>query len=307
MRQLKLGSKGSDVITLQNKLGLTNDGHFGPLTEKAVEKFQLDKSLMITGVVDADMWVLILNIEYNAENAIDEDSDTSSQYFKTNFNQLIHKHYLPKEEYIDGPIQNEYIVLHHTAGNANPYMCIDQWGKDTRGKIATEFVLGGVNHHNGNDEFDGIMVQAFPKGCQGWHLGKTASGFMNRHSVGLEICSMGYLDNIDKTTYVGSKCIADQIRELPQHFKGKLFWHKYSESQIKETEKWIKYVGERDKIDIRLGLKQFIKKYGATKGFDFQENAFYGKVKGLLTHTNVRKDKMDCYPDPDFVDMIISL
>jgi hypothetical protein len=27
----------------------------------------------------------------------------------------------------------------------------------------------------------------------------------------------------------------------------------------------------------------------------------------LLTHTNVRKGKMDCYPDPDFVDMIMSL
>ena len=24
-----------------------------------------------------------------------------------------------------------------------------------------------------------------------------------------------------------------------------------------------------------------------------------GKIKGLLTHTNVRKDKSDCYPDPN--------
>ncbi len=77
--------------------------------------------------------------------------------------------------------------------------------------------------------------------------------------------------------------------------------------EILNTPKWIRYIGERDQIDVRLGLKQYIKKYGPTKGFDFQEDAFYGKVRGLLTHTNVRKDKWDCYPHPDLVDMIMSL
>ena len=180
------------------------------------------------------------------------------------------------------------------------------WGRDTRGRIATEFVLGGINHRNGNDEYDGIMVQAFPEGSQAWHLGRTASGHMNRHSVGLEICNMGYLDN-DYKTYVNSKCQKEQVITLHEAFKGKLYWHAYSENQIKETEKWIKWIGERDQVDIRLGLKQFIKKYGPIKGFDFQSDAHYGKVQGLLTHTNVRKGKMDCYPHPDFVDMIMSL
>lgn len=307
MRQLKVGSKGNDVKTLQTKLKITVDGHFGPLTEKAVEKYQLAKGLPCTGVVDNDMWSLLLNLEYKPEEDIAEDTDVSDQYFKTRFDQIIHKHYLPKGEYVEGPIQNEYIFLHHTAGNANPYRCIDHWGRDTRGRIATEFVLGGINHRNGNDEYDGVMVQAFPEGCQGYHLGRTGSGFMNRHSVGLEICSMGYLNSKGMTTYVNSKCVEDQIVELPEMFKGYLHWHKYSEEQIKATEKWIRYVGERDQIDIRLGLKQFIKKYGPTKGFEFQEDAFYGKVRGLLTHTNVRKDKWDCFPQPDFVDMIMSL
>ncbi len=306
MKQLKKGDRGSDVKTLQTALGLTVDGVFGPLTEKAVERFQLDKDLMVTGVVDSNTWTLILNMEYTVAEAIDEDTDASSQYFKTNYDQIIHRHHLPKGEYLKGPIQNEYIFLHHTAGNANPYRCIDHWGRDTRGRVATEFVLGGINHRNGDDEFDGVMVQAFPEGCQGWHLGRTGSGFMNRHSVGLEICSMGYLDK-NYLTYVGSKCTPDQVITLDEPFKGKLYWHAYSEAQIKETEKWIKYVADRDNIDIRLGLQQFIKKYGPTKGFDFQQDAFYGKIKGLLTHTNVRKGKMDCYPHPDFVDMIMSL
>ena len=150
------------------------------------------------------------------------------------------------------------------------------------------------------------MVQAFPEGAQGFHLGKTGSGYMNRHSVGLEICSMGYLDENMKT-YVGSVCAESQIIQLDEAFKGKLFWHAYTEEQIKATEKWLRYVGERDGIDIRIGLKQFIQKYGPTKGFDFIEDAYYGKVKGLLVHGNVRHGKSDCYPHPDLVDMILSL
>jgi hypothetical protein len=309
MRQLKRGSKGPDVITLQNKLGLLQDGMFGPMTEKAVERYQLDKSLPITGVVDNLMWSLILNIEYSIPDEIDEDTDLNKQYYKTPYDQIVHKHYLPKSEYVNDNINNEYIFLHHTAGNSNPYACIDHWGRDTRGRIATEFVLGGINHRNGNDEHDGIMVQAFPKGKQGWHLGKTGSGFMNRHSVGLEICNMGYLKKVDDKylTYVNSKCREDQMTTLEEPFRGKLFWHAYTDEQIKETEKWIRWIGERDEIDVRLGLKQFIQKYGPHKGFEFQEEAYYGKVRGLLTHTNVRKDKSDCYPHPDLVDMIMSL
>tara|TARA_R110000803_G_scaffold121066_1_gene189174 strand:- start:9149 stop:10072 length:924 start_codon:yes stop_codon:yes gene_type:complete len=307
MRLLKLGDKNAEVKKLQLKLNLPQDGHFGPQTEKHVIRFQLSNGLTADGIVGSQTWTLLVNIPFKLSEEIDEDNDLSKQHYTTNFNQTIHKYFLPKGEYVKGPIKNHYIFLHHTAGNSNPYACVDMWGRDNRGRIATEFVLGGINHRNGNDEYDGVMVQAFDAGDQAYHLGRTGSGFMNKHSVGLEICNMGYLDSSTMTTYVNSKCQENQITELEEMFKGKMHWHSYSDKQIKETEKWIRYVGERDKIDIRLGLKQFIQKYGVTKGFDFQEQAYYGKIEGLLTHTNVRKDKWDCYPHPDFVDMIMSL
>jgi peptidoglycan hydrolase-like protein with peptidoglycan-binding domain len=306
MRLLKKGDTGNDVKTLQQKLMISPDGVFGPKTEKHVIRFQLSHSLASDGIVGSDTWAILLQKGPQVTEDIDEDTDSSKQYFNTPFNQIIHKHYLPEGEYLKGPIKNEYVFLHHTAGNDNPYRCIDHWGRDSRGRVATEFVLGGINHRNGNDDYNGVMVQAFPEGCQGWHLGRTASGYMNRHSVGLEICNMGYLDNNNRT-YVKSLCQREQVIGLQEAFKGKLLWHAYSEKQIKETEKWIKFVAERDQIDIRLGLKQYIKKYGPSKGFDFQEDAYYGKVKGLLTHGNVRSGKSDIYPHPDMVDMIMSL
>ena len=303
---LKIGSSGPNVVVLQNKLGIKADGIFGPNTEKYVERFQLTHNLDVSGIVDNDVWSLLMNLQSTRPEEIDEDTDLQNQIYKTNFDQTIHRHFLPKGEYIEGPINNEYVFLHHTSGHANPFACVDMWGRDTRGRIATEFVLGGIDHRNGNNEYDGVMVQAFPEGAQGWHLGKTGSGWMNRHSVGLEICSMGYLDHNNKT-YVNSICQEDQVTILSEPFNGKNTWHSYSDMQIKEIEKWLKYVGERDQIDIRIGLKQFIQKHGVTKGFGFQKDAYLGKVKGLLTHTNVREDKTDCYPHPDLVDMIMSL
>ena len=43
----------------------------------------------------------------------------------------------------------EYLFLHHTAGNENPMACVDMWNDDTRGRIATEFVVGGVEPKDG--------------------------------------------------------------------------------------------------------------------------------------------------------------
>ena len=69
---------------------------------------------------------------------------------------------------------------------------------------------------------------------------------------------------------------------------------------------WILYVAERDGIDPRRGLVEEIKKHGA-KGFEWNEDAYYGRVKGLWTHTNTRKDKVDMFPQPELIDMLLSL
>lgn len=305
MEMLKVGSRGADVLKLQRLLGIKADGVFGPATKKAVVRFQLGSGIAADGIVGNDTWTLLLTRGPERE-AIDEDTDIMGQYFTTPYNQRIHRHYLPKGEYLEGPISNDYIFLHHTAGWEDPYKTIDSWGRDNRGKIATEFVLGGQRITNGNADHDGVMVQAFPQGCQGWHLGKTGSGFMNRHSVGIEINSFGYLTE-ELKTYAGQKAHESQVCKLKEPFKGYINWHNYSTKQIQELEKWLRFVAERDNIDLRIGLVQWIKKFGPTKAFDFQDDAYYGKVKGLLSHTNVRKDKVDCYPHPDLVDMLLSL
>ena len=94
---------------------------------------------------------------------------------------------------------------------------------------------------------------------------------------------------------------------LDQPFRGYKTYHRYSEKQIQETKKWILFVAERDNIDPRVGLVQWIKKFGAYKAFEWNEDAYNGKVKGLITHTNVSRGNSDCYPDPRLVEMLLSL
>lgn len=305
MELLREGSRGPEVQKLQRLLGITPDGVFGPGTKKAVIKYQLSINATADGIVGNNTWSVLLTRGVE-KNAIDEDTDIMGQFYTTPYNQVIHKHYLPKNEYVKGPIKNHYIFIHHTAGWEDPYKCIDSWGKDDRGAIASEFVLGGQKVTTGDDTHDGVMVQAFPDGNQGWHLGKTGSGVMNRQSVGIELCNFGYLTS-ELKTYAGQKAHESQVCKLKEPFKGYTNWHNYSDKQIDELEKWLKFVADRDNIDLRIGLVQWIKKYGPTKAFEFQEDAYYGKVKGLLSHTNVRRDKFDCYPHPKLVEMLLKL
>jgi putative chitinase len=53
---LKVGSKGEDVKKLQEKLGLSADGSFGPGTEKAVKSWQSSNGLVADGIVGPRTW-----------------------------------------------------------------------------------------------------------------------------------------------------------------------------------------------------------------------------------------------------------
>ena len=67
---LKIGSRGDDVKKLQEKLGLSADGAFGPGTEKAVKKWQIDNNLTPDGLVGEGTW----NKMFGAQQLITEPS-----------------------------------------------------------------------------------------------------------------------------------------------------------------------------------------------------------------------------------------
>ena len=291
---LKIGSRGNEVKLLQEFLEIGADGIFGKGTHKAVEKYQADNKLVIDGIVGPSTW--------DAMGLA--TTDNSESVYTTQNGLIINKHYLPKGEYKAGPTKKEFVFLHHTAGWHKPYKTIDSWGRDSRGAVSTEFVLGGQSIKGNDNQYDGVMVQAFPEGGYGWHLGKNGSQHMHTHSVGIEVNNFGYIK--DGKTYAGTTAHESQIVTLDKPFRGYKTWHRYSDAQIEALHKWILYIAERDGIDVRAGLPALVKEKGAD-AFEFNEDAYYGRVKGLWTHTNTRKDKSDMFPQQELLDMLTSL
>jgi murein DD-endopeptidase MepM/ murein hydrolase activator NlpD len=58
-RTVKLGSRGSEVVYLQKRLGIGADGIFGPLTRRAVINFQKSRGLAADGIVGPKTWKAI--------------------------------------------------------------------------------------------------------------------------------------------------------------------------------------------------------------------------------------------------------
>lgn len=73
---LKIGSKGSDVETLQEKLGIPPDGIFGPNTEEKVKEWQTNNGLLSDGIVGDKTWAKLL------EGDIFENITLSDDKFK---------------------------------------------------------------------------------------------------------------------------------------------------------------------------------------------------------------------------------
>ena len=291
---LKVGSRGKEVKELQEFLEIEADGIFGKGTESSVKKWQSENGLVADGIVGPATW--------DAMGLATTDS--SEQIYTTENGLVVEKYFLPKGEYKNGPTNKEYAFLHHTAGWHNPFKTIDHWGRDSRGAVATEFVLGGQSVKGNDNKYDGKMVQAFPEGAYGWHLGKNGSQHMHTHSVGIEVNNFGYI--VNGKTYAGTRVEESQIVTLKEPFRNHKTWHKYSDKQIEAIRLWLLWIAERDNIDVREGLPSLIKEKGA-KAFDFNPDAYYGKVKGTWTHTNTRKDKFDMFPQEELLEMLITL
>ena len=285
------------ILLVQEVLKVPQTGVYSKPTVDAVIRFQMQHNLVADGILGPKT--------LESMHLLDSDLRLNS-ISKPTISLIIHNRFLPDKECFNLVGKNEYIFLHHTAGWNDPFKTADDWERDDRGAIGTEFVIGGKNCKTGDDTFDGTIVKALRDGKQGWHLGPTGSEYMNKHSVGIELCNFGQL-NKEQRTYVNTMVQSEQVCKLSKEFRGYLFWHRYSDNQLLSLKQTIRYVADRDSIDIRKGIIENINKNGVEKAFEFSELAYSGQVKGLLLHTNVRKDKFDLFPQPELIDMLLSL
>lgn len=72
MQTLKIGSRGSDVKTLQHALSLAEDGIFGTITEETVKVFQKEHGLYVDGIVGPKTWAALSVVASSNPRTIDK-------------------------------------------------------------------------------------------------------------------------------------------------------------------------------------------------------------------------------------------
>lgn len=234
----------------------------------------------------------------------------------------IKDYFLSEGEYFSEATEKSWIFLHHTLGWHDPFAVIDQWNRDTRGAVGTEYIIGGQSI-NGNKDFDGKLLRAIPNNGWAWHLG-VGRNELHSNSIGVELNCFGPLTKggyfkkingkkewIEKNkhrfySYTGSEVAIEQVCELEQEFRGYKYWHDYSDKQILVLRSLLIELSEEHNINITKGLAGLIKNKGSFKAFDLFDRNYVTKNKGIWSHSNVKSYKSDTYPNPKLVQMLLS-
>lgn len=315
---LKVGQSGDLVRILQELLDIVPDAEFGNATKASVIKFQKEKGLKADGIVGPLTWSAL---NYNPlELEADTDLTTGASW--------IQQYPLPEGEFVKEVTHKEWIFLHHTAGRHNPKKVIDQWATDQRGRVGTHYVIGGIpcgadasNLKDDEAEWDGKILQAIKDEYWGYHLGAVKSSKMHKGSISIEICSAGYLtEKEDKFyTWYGAEVHPSQVVRLDTSYKDHKYYHKYSDAQIKAVKALLLLLSDKHDINLKSGIHEMLKttsKHGASQYypvpgnptvFNYNEDANMGKIKGVLTHGQVRKDKSDIFPQHEMISLLLSL
>jgi N-acetyl-anhydromuramyl-L-alanine amidase AmpD len=302
---LRKGDRGPEVKQVQEALEILADGIFGAGTEAAVKKFQSDNDLVADGIVGSKTWEAI-GIDTDQTGAAEESEYTTKDGL------VIDCQYLDKDEYVRdyGKIEPLGFFIHHTAGWDNPYNVVKNWNNDKRGRVATQYIIGGSNV-KGKTKHDGVVVECFPNNYLGWHLGKVGNFKISKYSGGVELNNFGYLTKKGNKyyTYVNTEVKPEYVCDLGYKFRGHQYWHAYTEKQIESLRLLILHLRDiYPKMDLVNGLPKLLKEgVDPAEAFEFNTDAYNAKQFGLWSHTNVRKDKFDCFPQPELVEMLKQL
>jgi len=325
-----LNMSGEDVRFLQTKLmeyGFSKEkvtGFYGQNTLVSVTNFQKAVGLKPDGVVGMVTWNKLLG--YNPNPTLDISSTQEpvvadiplkvSHIGQDGFK--IYDFLLNDEEYIKEEVKKDTIWLHHTAGGSRPDWTIGGWEKDfmkdkkgnpvldKKGnpiplKVATHYVIGRKSSSTGDELWDGKILKAFDDRYWAYHLGINGakSQDLNSKSVAIEVCNYGPL-TLGKDgrfyNYVNKPVMGSEVVEV--NFRGYQYWEKYTDNQIESLRRLIIYVKSRWNIEIQSGI------YNET-WFDY--NAAWFTNGGLRSHTQVRTDEYDIFPQKEMMQMLNSL
>lgn len=223
---------------------------------------------------------------------------------------------LKDDEYYTEIRKKDTIYIHHTAGGHRPDWTIDGWERDTTKsgtslRVGTAYVIGGLSTSSAESAYNGVIYQAFNEKYWCNHLGlkQFNNKVLNMSSIAIELCNYGPLTksrNGEFLNYVNKPIPLNMVGILKSPFRGYTYYHKYTDQQLSSLRELLKYLSQKYTINLNLGLKEILRNANVLNAFEMNDNALKGSP-GVWTHVNVRRDKYDCWPQPELITLLKNL
>jgi N-acetyl-anhydromuramyl-L-alanine amidase AmpD len=201
---------------------------------------------------------------------------------------------LATNQYYQGVFPKKYIFLHHTAGGSAAG-AIAGWAADPL-HIATPYII----------ERTGDIYEVYDPKYWAYSLGVKGNTAIEKAAIPIEIVSYGNLtvataDNPAKkvrkgdfVSYTGRPISPAEVVQL--NFRGFKYYQKYTDAQIRALSELLPYLMDRFKIAPQTDLNGF---------WEYRSPATL--TPGIWSHTTVRKDKVDIFPQKELIDLVYGL
>lgn len=292
---LKLGSSGVEVSEVQKLLSLLGydlvvDGSFGPRTQRSVKSFQKKMGIAADGIVGPTTLHALKSSQKRTAKEIKTNVEPKALSGPLQINKTKQLH---ANQYIKQIFPKSQIFIHFTAGGPSAENTIAGWNSDTP-RIATAYVINGRTSGD-----DGEVYECFNPDLWGFHLGiKNTNGKLDKISIGIEICAWGPLTEKDGKfyNYLNREVSSSEVYELDRPYKGFKYYHSYSDEQLASLEKLLCSLVEEYKIPVQKSFNN--------NWFEYNADVIKNSTPGIWTHTTVRKDKFDSYPDDRLIALL---
>lgn len=219
----------------------------------------------------------------------------------------------PADQYIKEVTSKSQVSFHHTVSGEGIRGDFRHWVKSPE-RIATCTIIG----------HDGQIHQLFSSSYWAYHLGVKKKVFkdhdlayqnLNKIAIGVELDRWGGLKYIDQEWRCapnnfgrGSRVdrhgdpvkvvIQDEsnIQFYPDGYRGYEGFEKYTNKQLQKASLLLKYWNGRHGIPLDYKPDMWDVSIAALSG-----------EPGVWTHTSYRKDKSDCHPQPELIQMLKGL
>lgn len=322
-RILTLKMSGEDVTLLQTVLkekGFFNeriDGNFSQNLLVSVTNFQRTVGTKADGVVNSITWNKLMN--YGIE--VLDPNQIPYEVSYVNQNGLnIYNYNLSDDLYYQENIKKETIWLHNTGGGSRPDWSVNGWEKefekdlsgnpvlDQNGrikplKVGVSYIIGRKSSSTDESIWDGKILNTFDDKYWAYHLGinNNQSLDLNSKSIGIEFCNYGPLTlGVDGRFYNSVNKLVNEkdVVKLDRPFRGYDYFEKYTDAQLNNARNLIIYL--INKHDIQIEGRIYNENW-------FNYNTSYQTNGGIRSHSHVRKDVFDIFPQKEMIQMLNSL